>query len=110
MTSCKIDLTHRLFIHRVTFAQELGTKVPREMGTWTTWNLNQLLGKYSNQVAWRMGLFFGQLGWASKSHFSNDNLIEKVAQGLCTTRNLIHFTLCLQLWVQLVSKQLILQL
>jgi len=81
MTSCKIDLTHRLFIHRVTFAQELGTKVPREMGTWTTWNLNQLLGKYSNQVAWRMGLFFGQLGWSSKSHFSNDNLIEKVAQG-----------------------------
>jgi hypothetical protein len=89
-----------------------------------------LLRKYSNQVAWRVGLFFGQLGWASKSHSSNSNLIKKVAQGnlvkypwrirkslssknnllkevaqgLCTTRNLIHFMLCLQLWVRLVSK------
>jgi hypothetical protein len=27
-----------------------------------------------------VGLFFGQLGWASKSHSSKGNLIEKVAQ------------------------------
>ncbi len=89
-----------------------------------------MLRKYSNQVDWKVGLFFGQLGWASKSHSSKGNLSEKVAQGnlvkypwgickslssksnllkevtqgLCTKRILSIFMLCLQLWVQLVSK------